>query len=163
MNHIEYINSEEGHITGITIGTLGNNNNYEGELMKNKEWKILQVTDDDILNGKPNSMTCCAIALALDRQECMQGKYEPGRSHLSPEVHCSDEIYINNSKDKKDYLALFIKYEDRDEVDHFIKEYDEWGPHGGGDILSDITNLRFRYRIEHGDPMKWDIDERLGI
>ena len=141
------------------VSTFNLDTTCKGEQMRNKKWKTLQVSDDDILNGQPNSFSCCPIALALDREECMQGKYEPGRSHWSPEVHCSDEMYINNSRDKEDYRALFIKYEDRDEVDDFIKAFDVWGPHGGGDILSDIPQIRFRYRLEHGDPNQWDITE----
>ena len=130
-------------------------------------WREIQVSDDDILNGKPNSKTCCAIALAVDRVECMNrdGEFEPGRSDWQPEVHCSDELYIEhqgegiNALQVPEYYALDIHEDDRDDVDNFIKAYDKWAPHGGGDILSDLGNLRFRYRLEHykkpGETWEW--------
>ena len=96
------------------------------------KYKTLTVTADDVLNGKPNSQTCCAIALAVDRQECMnrEGKYEPGRSPWQPEINCSDEMYIEDKSNEDEYIALEVHPDDKDFVDDFIQAYDSWGKHG---------------------------------
>ena len=115
-------------------------------------WKVLQLSDGDILNGKPNSMSCCAIALAFDREECMNrdGKFEPGMSHWVPEIHHSDEMYIQKEGEgAKNYFGVRLHPEDRDDVQDFIDSYDNWGPHGGGDMLDDFSGFRFRYQLEH--------------
>ncbi len=112
------------------------------------EYKTITVTADDILNGKPNSNSCCAIALAVDKAECMnrEGKYEPGRSPWQPEINCSDEMYIEDKSNEDEYIALEVHKDDKDDVDDFIQAYDSWGKHGGGDILEDIGTISFQYK-----------------
>ena len=141
------------------------------EYYSDRHWKIASVTEEDIECGTPGSNRSCAISLCIDRIEC-----KPRGDNWSPETHTSDEMYINNSDDSKDYRAFYIHPDDRDNVDSFIQAYDEEYYCGGSprddddypgyqEVLKDLLEhrLSFRYRLEHGDPTKWSIDERLGI
>ena len=135
--------------------------------MRNKEWKIAAVTEEDIECGAPGSNRSCAISLCIDRIEC-----QPRGDNWYPETHTSDEMYINNSDDDKDYRAFYIHPEDRDNVDSFIQAFDEEyfngdSPRDDDDyvgypaVFKDLLEhrLSFRYRLEHGDPAQWDITE----
>ena len=88
--------------------------------MRNKEWKVATVTEEDITCGAPGSNRSCAISLCIDRIEC-----QTREGDWYPETHTSDEMYINNSDDDKDYRAFYIHLDDRDNVDSFIQAFDE--------------------------------------
>jgi len=116
----------------------------------NDNYKVLQLTEDDVRNGQPNSMSVCPIALAFDREECMNrdGEHKPGMSPWVAEVHCSDEMYIQKEGEgAKNYYGVYIHRDDRSDVDDFIQAVD--APSGETPELEDLIGFRFRYRLEH--------------
>ena len=128
-----------------------------------KEWKVAQLRDEDVINGAPNSNRCCAVALCLERLECERN---PKRTDWYPEVHCSDEIYINQGEyeEKQDYRLIVVHKDDKDRLDEWIQAYDEENMDGSSPRDDEdypgyvetyqmlLENpVRFRYKIERPD------------
>ena len=128
-----------------------------------QEWKVAQLRDEDVINGAPNSNRCCAVALCLERLECERN---PERTDWYPEVHCSDEIYINQGEyeEKQDYRLIVVHKDDKDRLDEWIQAYDEENMDGSSPRDDEdypgyaetyqmlLENpVRFRYKIERPD------------
>ena len=128
-----------------------------------QEWKVAQLRDEDVINGAPNSNRCCAVALCLERLECERN---PKRTDWYHEVHCSDEIYINQGEyeEKQDYRLIVVHKDDKDRLDEWIQAYDEENMDGSSPRDDEdypgyaetyqmlLENpVRFRYKIEKGD------------
>lgn len=123
-----------------------------------KEWKVAQLRDEDVINGAPNSNRCCAVALCLERLEC-----ERKEDYWYPEVHSSDEIYINQGEyeEKQDYRLIAVHKDDKDILDEWIQAYDEENMDGSSPRDDEdypgyaetyqtlLENpIRFRYKVE---------------
>ena len=132
-----------------------------------KEWKVAQLRDEDVINGAPGSNRCCAVALCLERLEC---ESNPKRTDWYPEVHSSDEIYINQGpyEEKQDYRWIDVHKEDRADLDEWIQAFDEENMDGSSPRDDEdyigyeatyqmlLENpIRFRYRVEKGDYNDW--------
>ena len=128
-----------------------------------QEWKVAQLRDEDVINGAPNSNRCCAVALCLERLECERN---PKRTDWYPEVHCADEIYINQGEyeEKQDYRLIVVHKEDKAALDEWIQAYDEENMDGSSPRDDEdypgyeatyqmlLENpISFRYKIEKGD------------
>ncbi len=84
----------------------------------------INVTEEDIENGQPGNIQCCAIALALKRTfktDMVEVKKDDNTNKVILQI--DDDEYDHNDISKSHYITTFIeKFDIEEDVEPFIFE-----------------------------------------
>ena len=103
-----------------------------------EEWKWLIVTEEDIINGIPDSCVNCPIALAMGRELEKDEELRNYRANVS-----ADMLYLEHREWKESAIEVEILDEHQHIYRGFIYEFDKTGE----DNNIKPHPIGFKYRI----------------